>query len=108
MSERQRSDKEIKTCPYCGRDGTFAEYDADGYGSAWKCEACYYDVKESELEYGKACPRCNKNAYAGFPFPTKRGGKDTLHYYCRACHYMKPPPSPEPGLQYHDWREARI
>ena len=100
------SDKEIKTCPFCGRDSTFAEYDTNGYGPAWQCEACSYDVGESELEYGKACPRCSRNTYAGFPM--YRDGKDTLHYYCRVCHYMKSPPPPGPGLQYTDWRDPRI
>ena len=99
---QEYSDGEIKTCPYCGLEGTFSEYDTDGYGPAWECEACYYDIGESELEYGKTCPKCHKNAYAGFPM--NRKGRDTLHYYCRACHYMKPPPPPGPGLRYKDYR----
>lgn len=94
-------DGEIMTCPYCGRHGTLAEYDTKGYGPAWECEACTYDIGESELEYGKTCPRCGKYTYAGFPM--HRGGRDTLHYYCRACHYMKTPPPPGPGLQYIDF-----
>ena len=106
VDDNNYSDKEIKICPYCGRDDTFAEYDTDGYGPAWQCEACYYNVGESELEYGKACPKCSKNTYAGFPM--NRNGKDATHYYCWACHYMKPPPPPGPGLQYIDWRDARI
>ena len=96
------SDGEIKTCPYCGRYGTFAEYDTEGYGPAWECEACGYDIGESELEYGKACPKCGKYTYAGFPMG--RSGKDTLHYYCRACHHIKTPPPPGPGLRYIDYR----
>ncbi len=99
-------DGEIKTCPYCGRDGTFVGYDTDGYGPAWQCEACAYHIGESELEYGKACPKCDRDVYAGFPM--NRSGKDILHYYCRVCHYTKPPPPPGPGLQYLDWRNPCI